>query len=86
MDYQSRVRALRSEYEGIVLQISQPVARMHFLEGQIDVLNELWKEEQDAKAAREKPPETPALPAPVAPQPVEPDPVELEPVEPDPVG
>lgn len=59
MNYDARIETLNHEHNQIMASISQQLARMNFLQGQITVLLQLKAEDEQAKkAAAEKPAES----------------------------
>lgn len=51
MDYKARKQALGSEYNALAAQLQQPLNRLSFLQGQIEIVMALEEEEEAAKKA-----------------------------------
>lgn len=49
MDYKARLQALGSEYNALAAQLQQPLNRLSFLQGQIEIVMALEAEEEAAK-------------------------------------
>lgn len=49
MDYEIRLQALGSEYNALAAQLQQPLNRLSFLQGQIEIVMALKAEEDAAK-------------------------------------
>ncbi len=49
MDYQARLQAIGQEYNALSAQLQQPLNRLSFLQGQIDIIVALQAEEEASK-------------------------------------